>query len=447
MTLLLMAFRNLLLARRRSLLLGLAIALVAALFLALRVASGTLSQQMIASATTLSTGHINVGGFFKLRRKGSDPIIIGREKLRQTLRELVPEAVKIIDRHRGWGRLIGPRTSINTGIFGIQVDEEDAFFANLKLASEKDYVEGGRSEVFGDFKPLKTSNTALIFAAQAKKLGVVVGDTITVVTEASGGQSNTADLTVVAIVEDLGLMSNWNIYTSRQTVLDLYRLSPDSTGAVMLYLKDPDDSFSIMERLRTALENQGGYRVMAYDPKPFFTKFDKVAGEDWLGQKLDLSLWSDEISFVIWITRALDLVSFVVIAVLATIIAGGVANAMWMSVRERTKEIGTMRAIGAPRSMIVKLFLLESVMLGMISATFGMAVTLVLIVGVNQLSLPISSPGARFFLMTSKLFFHVHVLQCVSTVAVFGIIAGIGALYPTWKASRLKPVDALMQGK
>jgi putative ABC transport system permease protein len=447
MNLIVMAFRNLILARRRSFLLGIAIALVAALFLFLRVASATLSEQMIRSATTLSTGHVNVGGFLKLRRKGSNPIILGREKLRQELKKFVPHAVKIIDRHRGWGRLIGPQSSFNSGIFGIEFDQEGDFFANLKLAPEKDYMEGGRDQIFGDFTRLKSPSTVLLFVAQAKKLGVTVGDTITVVTEASGGQSNTIDLTVVAVAEDLGLMSNFNIYTARETVLDLYRLSPDTTGALMIYLKNPDDSFKTMEQLQSDLEKKGDYRVMAYDPKPFFMKFDKVAGEDWLGQKLDLSLWSDEISYVIWITRALDLVSFVVIGVLALIIAGGVANAMWMSVRERTKEIGTMRAIGAPRSMIVRLFLLESVMLGMLASTAGMILTLVLLKVVNHLDIALTAPSARFFLMTNKLVFHVHLYQCVSTVLVFGTISGIGALYPTWRAARLKPVEALMHGK
>ncbi len=57
----------------------------------------------------------------------------------------------------------------------------------------------------------------MIFAAQAKKLEVAVGDTVTIVTEVSGGQSNTVDLRVGAIASDIGFMSNWNIFVPRQT--------------------------------------------------------------------------------------------------------------------------------------------------------------------------------------------------------------------------------------
>ncbi len=442
-----MAFRNILLARRRTLLLGLAIALVAALFLLLRIASTTLSERMIESATTLSTGHVNVAGFLKQRRKGSDPIVLGRAKLIDDVKELLPDAVRIIDRHRGWGRIIGPLSSMNTGINGIIYDQEQPFFGNLKMALENQYFEGGQEVSKGDFKKLIEPNTVLLFVAQAKKLGVQVGDTITIVTEASGGQSNTADLTVVAVAEDLGLMSNFNIYTSRETVLSLYRVAADTTGAVMIYLKDPADSFATMELLRSKLKDVKSYQMMEYDPKPFWLKFDKVSGEDWLGQKLDLTIWSDEIAFVVWITRALDLVALVVIFVLAIIIAGGMANAMWMSVRERTKEIGTMRAIGTPKSMIVSLFLQESVLLGVLSSTFGVILAILLVLGLNALQLPIHDNTARFFLMTHKLVFKIHIPSCLSTIVLFGVIAGLGALYPTLKAARLKPVDALMQGK
>src|SRR4051812_17980906 len=69
------AMRNLLQAKRRTILLGLAVAIVAALFLLLRVASATVAERMVEAATTLSSGHVNVGGFYKTRRKGADPVV------------------------------------------------------------------------------------------------------------------------------------------------------------------------------------------------------------------------------------------------------------------------------------------------------------------------------------------------------------------------------------
>jgi putative ABC transport system permease protein len=440
------AFRNLLLAKRRTLLLGLAVAVVAALFVTLRAVSSSINERMIESATTLSAGHVNVGGFFKTRRKGSDPILAERSKLKAFVRAKVPEALAVIDRHRGWGRLVSPASSLNAGISGIVFAEEARFFEALRLAPEREYKKDGGDAVRGSFEGLKEPNAALIFAAQAKKLEVGVGDIVTVVTEASGGQSNTVDLRVAAIASDIGFMSNWNVFVLRQTVLDLYKVSPETTGVIMVYLKDPDQATSVMERLRKELA-AADFRVMDHDPNPFFMKFDKVAGEDWLGQRLDLTIWSDEISFVMWVTRALDAVSFFVVGILAIIIVGGISNAMAMSVRERTKEIGTMRAIGAQRGFIAGVFLYEALLLGLMASCVGALLAALGLAGLSALELPITSDGVRLFLMANTLEVHAQPLDILVTLGLFSAITGLAALWPAVRASRLRPVEALLATK
>ncbi len=446
LTILNIAFRNLLQAKRRTILLGLAVTIVASLFLVLRSVSASVSERMIESATTLSAGHVNIGGFFKSSKKASAPVLVGREELRAFVRKEVPEAVSIIDRHRGWGRLISPASSINVGVNGIIFDEEERFFRSLRLAKESEYKKDGSQQAVGNFDDLKQPNNVLIFAAQAKKLEVGVGDTLTFVTEASRTQSNTADLRIAAIASDIGFMSNWSIFMPRQNVLDLNRVSDDTTGVVMVYLPSQDQAETVMNRLRESFKTKG-YQVLDHDPNPFFLKFDKIAGEDWLGQKLDLTLWSDEISFVIWVTAALDLVSFFVVGVLSIIIIGGIMNAMWMSVRERTKEIGTMRAIGAQKGFVIQLFLTEAVMLGLFASLLGIVLVGITLSILNGLEVPITNEGARLFLMSNNLYFSLHAGQFISTLLLFGFITGLAALYPALKASKLRPVEALMQGK
>lgn len=445
-TILLIAARNLFFARRRSILLGTAIALVAALFLNLRAVSSSVSARMIASATTLSAGHINVGGFFKIRRKGSDPILAERTRLKQFVREKTPEAIAVIDRHRGWGRIISPASSLNAGLSGIVLADEERFFANLRLAPEKEYKPNGTDAVHGSFAHLSEPGTVLIFAAQAKKLEVGVGDTITMVTEASGGQSNTVDLRVVAIASDIGFMSNFNIFVRRETVLDLYKLGADTTGVIMVYVARPEQASEIMQRLSKDL-TADGWAVMDYDPKPFFTKFAKVAGEDWLGQRLDLTIWSDEIAYILWISRALDLVSVFVLIILAVIIIGGVSNAMVMSVRERTREIGTMRAIGVQRGFVAAVFMCEAVLLGFLAALIASIVSVIGWLIVNSLNLPIKNAGIRTFLMSNTLSVDVRLMDIFLTLLLFTAIAGLAALWPAIKAARLQPFAAIQATK
>ena len=439
------SFRNLFQARRRTLLLGLAVAIVACLFLILRSVSSSVSERMIESATTLSSGHVNVGGFYKTRRKDAAPLLADGVAVKAAVQEIVPNNIGMIDRHRGWGRVIGPGGSINAGMNGIVYEQEQRFIDSLRLAPEDEYVTGGSKQAFGNFADLKQKDTVMIFSAQAKKLEVKVGDTLTIVTEA-GGLSNTADLKVVAIASNVGFMSNFNVFVPRQTILDLYNLKEKSTGVVMLYLKDPSQSLATMELLRSGLKERG-FLLRDHEPLPFFVKFEKVMGEDWLGQRLDLTIWSDEISFVLWVTTALDLVSVFVIGVLAVIICGGIMNSMWMSVRERIKEIGTMRAIGASKAYIASSFVLEAMLLGLISSALGVILGSSVILGINALELPITSDGIRLFLMSNELSINLHALDALATLLLFATLTGLAALYPALKAAKLRPVEALMHGK
>lgn len=446
LTMLRIAFRNLLQARRRTLLMGLAIVIVAMLFLCLRAVGNSVSERMIEAATTLSAGHVNVGGFYKVRKKDAFPMVTKSAEVLQIVKDNAPEAEEIIDRNSGWGRLISPAASMNSSVRGIVPDQETRLFKNLNLAEEKEYRKEGSTQKFGDFDGLRKPNTTIIFASQAKKLEVGVGDTLTYVTEASGGESNTVDLEIVAIASDLGFMSGWTFFTHRDTVSQLYQLAPDTTGVLMVYLKNPADATKVMERLRTVFKEKQ-FAVMDHDPQPFFMKFEKVAGEDWTGQQMDLTIWSDEISFMLWITTAIDLVTFFLVAVLALIISGGVMNSMWMSVRERTKEIGTMRAIGTPKGFIVGLFVTEAMMLGFFASLTGVVLGLSGLLLINALKLPIEDFGVRLFLMSNTLEVNVHAAQAITTLILFSAITGIAALYPAWKASRLRPVEALMQSK
>lgn len=444
MSFILIAFRNVLLAKRRTILLGISLALVAMLFILLSSLTRGVNEQMLKSATTLSSGHINVGGFFKLRARGAAPMVNERQRILDLVHKTLPDA-HIIDRYRGWGRIIGQDSSINAGISGINVETEKDFFASIILAPEKDYKKDGADTVRGNLQGLMKKNSVLIFSSQAKKLGVNVGDSLTIVSEATGGQTNSVDVTIAAIAKDIGFMSNYNIFVPRQTLLDLYRAKEDSTGVVMIYLKDITQAEAKMSVLKEALLREK-FAIMEHDPNPFYMKFDKVMGEDWLGQKLDLTLWKDEISFILWVSTALNFITFTIISILSFIIASGIANAMWMSVRERIKEIGTIRAIGAFRKQILAIFLLEALFLGLIFVGGSAILSTGLIFLLNSLHIPVSVEGARIFLMTDTLHFSISFPHIIMTVFLFCLIAMAGAFFPAWRASRLNPADALRQG-
>jgi putative ABC transport system permease protein len=197
----------------------------------------------------------------------------------------------------------------------------------------------------------------------------------------------------------------------------------------------------IASRLRLSLE-KSGYRVMTADPRAFWMKFQSVSREDWTGQKLDVTTWEDEISFITWILSALKGLTGVLITILLGIIVIGIMNTMWIAIRERTREIGTLRAIGMQRGAVLWMFLLESLMLGLGGTIAGAALGAIVAGALNSAHIHVGT-GMQFILMSDHLHLAVHGSLLVSSVVLITIVTGIAALYPSLRAARLRPVVAM----
>lgn len=125
-------------------------------------------------------------------------------------------------------------------------------------------------------------------------------------------------------------------------------------------------------------------------------------------------------------TMSLLLVS---IATIVLIVSGvGIMNVMFVTVAERTKEIGIAKAIGAKQEDILSQFLLESIILSIGGGLIG--------VGIGQIVIPILNQFDGWYVVSS----FSGVILSFTFSALVGLFFGF---YPAFKASRLDPVDAL----
>ncbi len=441
-SILIIAYRNLLQAKRRTILLATALALVAMLMTLLMSLAGGLRNTMIRNATALVSGHVNIGGFYKSKPSEAWPMITGVDEIRKIAAEHTPDLVHMVDRDRAWAKIVSDQGSFYASPSGIDITEEKRLFDLIQLAEESEYKTGGRKMVLGDLKKLAEPHTAMIFADQAKRLKVQIGDMVTISAPTGSGRVNTIDVTIVAIARDFGFMSNWNIFIPKKDVRILYQIVEDSSSVVMLYLKDPEKAQEVMGRLRGVFEKKG-YVLMDHEPNPFFMKFETVSGEDWTGQKLDLTIWSDEVSYVKWVVTALDGLSYLLVGILMVIIAVGIMNSMWISVRERTREVGTIRAIGMGRLKVLGLFLGEALMLGLFATSLGSALGVCVCEIVDTASWRIPYDAVRALLMSQVLHLSISFWQVVKIVVTFTCIVGLSACWPAFKASRMQPVTAI----
>jgi putative ABC transport system permease protein len=125
--------------------------------------------------------------------------------------------------------------------------------------------------------------------------------------------------------------------------------------------------------------------------------------------------------------------AFIWVISLAALIVGaiGVLNTMLMNVSERVREIGTLRAFGWPRSMVMRLILGE----GLVTSILGGIGGSLLGVVAAELLMKLAPQGILEPVYDARIF--------ARGMAVAVLLGLLGALYPAWRASRLAPAEAL----
>lgn len=114
--------------------------------------------------------------------------------------------------------------------------------------------------------------------------------------------------------------------------------------------------------------------------------------------------------------------------------AVGIANTMYTSVLEKTKEIGIMKAIGARNSDILTIFIFNSAIIGLIGGILGIFFGMIL-----SNFLPLLTGNIRF--LSGEI--NISSESIILALFVSIIIGTLSGLFPAYKASKLKPIDAL----
>jgi putative ABC transport system permease protein len=159
-----------------------------------------------------------------------------------------------------------------------------------------------------------------------------------------------------------------------------------------------------------------------------------------LGPAYEVHTWQELQPFVRDVIRRQRFVLGLISAILFVIILTGIINTMLMSVFERVREIGTMLAVGVRRRQVLRLFLLEAMVLGVVGGVGGVALGAAIVGVLGAQGIPVENlgtAGTTFIRPELDLPF----VGMAFAVAVVGAV--LAAAWPAWKASQLNPVDAL----
>jgi putative ABC transport system permease protein len=118
----------------------------------------------------------------------------------------------------------------------------------------------------------------------------------------------------------------------------------------------------------------------------------------------------------------------------------GIANTMFMSVMERTRQIGTLKALGTTNFEIMLMFLFESAMIGFIGGLIGIFLGFIASGVISELGIRMIGVGMRETSTSITVITPQLILFAISFSIFIGIVSG---LLPARRAAKLEPVEAL----
>jgi putative ABC transport system permease protein len=181
---------------------------------------------------------------------------------------------------------------------------------------------------------------------------------------------------------------------------------------------------------------------------------DKTENTDATLAELRSMVPKGKLEFVPWIKLAdfyqktIDLFSRqmnVVQVIIALIIILSISNTLTKNVLERTNEIGTLMAMGMKRRKVLKLFVTEGMLLGVIGGLIGLILGTILAHVISMIGIPMPPPpgSSRGFTGQIRLSWTLAATSYLLAVST----STVASLFPAWKASRINIIDALRHNR
>jgi ABC-type lipoprotein release transport system permease subunit len=165
--------------------------------------------------------------------------------------------------------------------------------------------------------------------------------------------------------------------------------------------------------------------------------------QGWQGATVDVQTIHEIMEDALLIQNAMQIVTVNGVVILFFIIQIGVVNTLRMTVRERTREIGTVRAIGMQGADVRWCFVCEIILMALLASLAGIVIGLLLIHGMGQIPIDSGGTALGFLLINDHLYFVPRLDHIAISVAIVLGLALLTAYFPSQRAARLSVVEAL----
>ena len=255
---------------------------------------------------------------------------------------------------------------------------------------------------------------ALIGADLAKSMNVKVGDGLTLLTTTSDGAINGIDVQIVGIVK-----TGWAEVDARYLRITLASaqrlLATDRITNLVVGLDATDNTDRVYAELAPRLKGQP--------------------------QELTLKKWIDLATSYKQIRGLFMTIFYFIGAIVFFMVLMSSVNTLLMTMFERTREVGTMLAMGTPRRWIEALFMLEATLLGVMGAVVGVVGGYLLGIFLNHSGIHLPPPPGTTVPMTFRVLIGPSLMIGSSVLVIISL--ALASVLPAFRAARLQIAEAL----
>jgi putative ABC transport system permease protein len=287
----------------------------------------------------------------------------------------------------------------------------------------------------------------LLTEEQARYFDVGTGDTIQISMKNRYGSGTHEEMNIVGIgtFTLLSVFSYKACYVDLRDIQELIRLQRDEVTDIVLFTPHKEEAENLVREMAAGFEDAGIGTVIMEDEKMVSDdlKLEILPHLDVKKkEKIRISHYKEMGEVFRGVGESIYVLLNILLIFLMIVVSFLIVNLVYTMGIERYREIGTLRAIGFSKTVVVKIFMTEILLITAVFSLLGTLISSIFILILGQKGIPSPVP-ALTYIMGQTLFLEINGLQIILTLAIVLGFSFLASFFPAYKACQLKPAETL----